>query len=175
MNSTIGLECQNISFTINYKLHDLLCELRSRFQQLNCFSDEVIREAFLNALPEGIRTIIYSKNAGLPLEELADTADNLLASNNLKKVMNISDRDQGSNSTNQSMDYVIQRIDKISEEVNKLSLQQRQRKRSYCFYHTKFGKRSYRCQKPCDWVDFSNQSKDRNYQQRSYKYNSENH
>ena len=70
---------------------DLLRELRSRFKRLNTHSDDTAREAFINAMPDNIRSLIASLDRYVSLEELAERADNLIASDDTaNKVMQVS-------------------------------------------------------------------------------------
>ena len=119
---------------------DLLCELRSRFKRLNTHSEDIVREAFINAMPDNIRSLIASLDRYVSLEELAERADNLIASNDTaNKVMQVS-----SSVEKERIDLIMDKIDSLTEQVNKITFRASDGKQKYCFYHATFGKKARR-------------------------------
>ena len=118
----------------------------------------ILKELFLQRLPANIQTVLMVLGDSTPLEKLAETAD---------KMMEVSSPTPAVSSVSSNKDDVISQLQhqvrELTEAVKRLSARGRPRSRSrsrhrknqdssgMCFYHSRFGEKSYRCIKPCSF------------------------
>lgn len=120
---------------------------------------DFLKTLWLRQLPSNVRTILTASSDTVELDELAKLAD---------KIIEVSTPNQSSTMSVKSTENenLIERIDKLTKQINQLQRRYRSRSRSRsnskqdkptgkrkfekCWYHFKFGDESTKCVPPCN-------------------------
>ena len=137
------------------RAYEALREVRERCRLLNVQSDEFMREAFLNAMPASIWSVLRPLSKTQTLDELADTADNILSSTAKDRSLEVCQIA----STSCKCDQWKSDIDEIKDQIASLNFNFKCRRLTLCYYHRRFGHNAYKCQSPCDWSKKHNHQK----------------
>ena len=131
----------------------------------------LVRELFLQRLPDSVRMILASADAAtVDVDKLADMADKIIdvAGGRAPSISAIhSNRSGYSEEVQADIKELRLEVSRLTELVSSLSTRPRERKRSLsrprrpptptpdshplCWYHHKFGEAAKKCQEPCSW------------------------
>ena len=138
----------------------------------------LLRELFLQRLPSNVRMVLTPSAAALDLDQLAQLADRILEASPPAISATTADNPNTITTTQLAAQVaqLTERLDKLTSQmtktINQLKGYRRQsrsrspgrfnnRRRSsaqtepedgICYYHQKFGDKSYKCQPPCKWA-----------------------
>lgn len=135
----------------NRRPYELLAELRRNSENLNGFSYEMLREAFIKAMPDYVRRVLIPMLKTTSLDTLAEIADHLISAERDSKMSSgIHSIEQDKPS--EGKPALEQQIAELQEQIASLSYNGgTSYQQKLCFYHRKFGYRAFRCVQPCQW------------------------
>ena len=130
----------------------VVAEIKEKSRRLNITSEDVLRETFLNSLPENVRGIMIPQAYSLSLDELAQTADNLISNQSSHSAVASVSQPSGNDDAIQQLQS---QVGEIFEKINAMTFNSSKNKQ-FCYYHKRFGKAAFKCQNPCDWQPSNN-------------------
>ena len=135
--------------------YELLAELKESFRQLETSSPDMLRKAFIRAMPDKIKSVLVAAAKYTPIDGLVEIADNML-SNPSEATVSAVELPEASSSPRNTLDSIQQQIEDLRMEVMHISSGSsfgQHKRRNLCYYHSKFGNRAYKCVSPCDWKE----------------------
>lgn len=133
-------------------------------------NDSVLRTLFMEQLPENIRTVLAISEM-TDLSKLAAQADKVadIVKPSIAAVAPVGSQTSASSSSDEKVEELTKMVNLLVKEVKKCRFRSRSRPRydryrarsqsrgkdtdgnDLCYYHNKFGDKSWKCRKPCSW------------------------